>query len=211
MDPTVWGPALWNVVFEVAAHAPRELAFELFDEMRGFIPCEYCRSSYRSYHAQLQPVQTVEALDWIWTVRDMVNQKLGKPYLPVSRLESRMAAFPHSVSPLTVFDVLLMLFRHATDPDAPEEALASLRRALPALRHAIHPASLREHLDDSPLLGSAEEAWQAVLAGKNRLLATLGEPVITEAQAWAQTDAARAPKSLHVLVAQGRHRRRRRL
>lgn len=199
MDPTVWGPLMWDVAFEVARHAHREPAFELFRAMSSFLPCSYCRESYRKYMDMLREHSGLSAVEWLWTVRDMVHQKLNKPTLSLEQLEKRAQVSPHPVAPVAVFDLLILLFGAAGGTGAPQEALAALVEAVPLLRLAIHPPALRVHLPDPPAdADHTANAWlERVVDGRNRLLVALGATEGTLQDARQAIEAARSPVALH--------------
>lgn len=202
MDPTVWGPLMWDVAFEVARHAHREPAFELFRAMSSFLPCSYCRESYRKYMDMLREHSGLSAVEWLWTVRDMVHQKLNKPTLSLEQLEKRAQVSPHPVAPVAVFDLLILLFGAAGGAGAPQEALAALVQAVRLLGLAIHPPALRVHLPDPPAdADHTADAWlKRVVDGRNRLLVALGatEGTLQDLQDARQAiEAARSPVALH--------------
>ena len=199
MDPTVWGPLMWDVAFEVARHADAEPAFKLFKAMSSFLPCSYCRESYRKYMDMLRGHSGLSAVEWLWTIRDMVHQKHNKPTLSLEQLEKRAQVSAHPVAPVAVFDLLILLFGAAGGDAAPEEALAELIQAVPWLRLAIHPPALREHLPDPPAEAEhTADAWlQRVVNGRNKVLIALGGTESTLQDALQAIEAARNPITLH--------------
>lgn len=194
MDPSVWGPTLWAVAHAVAENAPREETLIFLRGMRRFLPCEACRSSYIHIDRQFRPQDdSLDLVQWVWALHDLVNQKLRKHTLPISRFEQRRAAFPSgTLSPLAVFDLVLLLFYHA-EHRAPnrDETMRALRESLPAIAHALQPPTLQRHFDPGRI-GLAKEPWREVLESKNRLLRQWGAPPVTDEEAKAQVRAAEA-------------------
>ena len=114
MDPNVWGPPLWDALFFVAfcRNEQCEDLKTLFGLLEKVIPCQHCRRSYTMYRREVPPTSTIRAdvpnaaAAWLWTIHDMVNQKLGKVCISFDRLVKRHATF----TALTSDSVLLDLF-----------------------------------------------------------------------------------------------------
>lgn len=107
MDPTIWGPKLWNVMLDVAHSVDMAVldnggdwsaaqtrkyvrAAETFYQSLGAIlPCRYCRESYAAFTLHDAPIalmdgrryntQSHKAAHWVWNVKNLVNAKLDKP------------------------------------------------------------------------------------------------------------------------------------
>lgn len=65
MDPSVWGPKLWNVIYDICwmldglARPAKELTDAVdtfFVSLRFLLPCIYCRQSYQNFYHLLGPV-----------------------------------------------------------------------------------------------------------------------------------------------------------
>ena len=89
--PSVWGPALWNLLHGIGYRAgkgpektrideKREISW-LLNNLETIIPCQECRTHYRNYK---KTVSLEKYDEWIWQLHESVNQKLGKDGVPFS-------------------------------------------------------------------------------------------------------------------------------
>ena len=84
MDPKIWGPTFWKVLFQCCKIADEQqksnknnnvcLMPELIESLRFSLPCSECRTSF-AFIVECLPPQS-PYLKWIWKVRNIVNQKL---------------------------------------------------------------------------------------------------------------------------------------
>lgn len=111
IDTSIWGPPLWDMLFTLAFrcrtedvdHLKRILAL-----LKEALPCYYCRQSYQKFYKRFPPENLKtpsEVTQWLWTTKDMVNQKLRKPYRPYAEIKLRYTVFQH----LTSFSIILDL------------------------------------------------------------------------------------------------------
>ena len=89
MDPNLWGPACWRLMFAATFKLPRARCLALFDALRYLLPCVHCRRSYRHYLERFPPELAINASPeaaarFAWVVKDSVNGKLGASALPFS-------------------------------------------------------------------------------------------------------------------------------
>lgn len=109
-DPIVWGPTFWSV-FLLAADRLATGDFHTLSALFGhLLPCVHCRTSYAEYLARLAPELSVRdresALLYVWSVKDLVSEKLGQPALPRSKLTARVCALTQYAGANDVLDVL---------------------------------------------------------------------------------------------------------
>lgn len=120
MDPNVWGPCLWDLMFTLAFKTEPNAANisdlqHLFILLEHVMPCSHCRRSYALYRKQVSPTSSItvskhrSAALWLWTIHDMVNQKLGKICISFDRLERRHDATTFITHDLLALDVLTMI------------------------------------------------------------------------------------------------------
>lgn len=125
MDPNVWGPPLWDTLFTLCFRCPSSALpdlLTLFSLLDKTIPCQHCRRSYAMYRKQVRPTTTIVQKDvpdaaamWLWTIHDMVNQKLGKICISFDKLKQRHNAMTTLTNDLTVVD-LFCIIGFATRP-----------------------------------------------------------------------------------------------
>lgn len=112
MDPDVWGPPLWDLLFTVAFQSrDRARVVTLFGLLEKVIPCRACRRSYAQClqcHAMshIREGRPDSAAIWLWTIHDMVNQKLGKTAISFEKVKKRHMAFSRLTHDLLVVDLL---------------------------------------------------------------------------------------------------------
>lgn len=183
MDPNVWGPKLWDTVILASFRLPKEDSLEVFKAMKHLIPCTHCLNSYVYYYSLIPPEKHSGPPEkWIWTIHDMVNQKLGKHTAPFSRIETRFKTFTHPVSPYDIFDILLII---ATQVKT-EEALCAFKTILPIYKKLIRPVQFSEFLTVPSDDIVAETLWVHILTCKNALHEKVGEDKVSRESAKAQ-------------------------
>ena len=97
-SPRSWGPPLWNFLFVYAFRASTDKEVRTFRQicalLRRTLPCDDCRSSYNEIYAAEPPPaanQRQACARWLWRVKDCVNQKLEKPFVPFSHAVAAFA------------------------------------------------------------------------------------------------------------------------
>ena len=118
---STWGPTTWDVLFTLAIHhdrAERKHVWSCFLVLGEVLPCSRCRKSYIKFLEKYPPdvKRCVErepdyAARWLWSVKDMVNQKLGKSYTSYPSAHARYTAFSSLVSDGLVRDMLRIFLR----------------------------------------------------------------------------------------------------
>lgn len=114
MDPNAWGPPLWDMLFTLAFRVPPDgvpRLVDLFVLLKRVIPCQHCRRSYNIYIEQVKPSsirahKADSAAMWLWTIHDMVNQKLGKIAINFEAVKKRHLTFSPLTSDLMMVDLL---------------------------------------------------------------------------------------------------------
>lgn len=196
MDPTTWGPKLWDCLFATMHTLSRQDSLVVLRCMKTLIPCVHCLNSYVYYYDQMPPAKYLESdakrnpTKWLWVIHDMVNQKLGKQCLAYSRLEARLQTFSHIVSPYDVYDICIIMSMQAST----DAAIADMRTVLPLFAKIVRPSAMGAFLTAPPAdLATPATLWVHVLSCKNKMHEHVGEPVVTREQAIAQYAKAKAP------------------
>jgi hypothetical protein len=125
MDPNIWGPKLWNIIYDIAymcehyrdnhQNPPPQILQQsvryLFESFQFLLPCIYCRQSYKIYYNKnfqgKGPPIGPGALRWTYRLKQLVNQKLGHTSIPFSEFKNRM---DHWTAASCDGDVLQILF-----------------------------------------------------------------------------------------------------
>ena len=119
LDPEVWGPFFWDMLFMIAFRAQKEDAdklHRLLQLLDYVIPCSDCRKSYmlfRQNEVQIPSSHQDElwAAKWLWVVHDYVNQKLNKPCITFEILRRRHAAFTFILHDIVLLDLFVFMYR----------------------------------------------------------------------------------------------------
>jgi hypothetical protein len=80
-ETTVWGPILWKVLHTLAEFCvDTTLWNDLISRLTIDIPCVVCRSHFAAYIQDhpLGPTDTVNLINWFFTLHNDVNQRTGK-------------------------------------------------------------------------------------------------------------------------------------
>jgi hypothetical protein len=189
MDPAIWGPATWDCLFACARALDREGFGVVLDGMRYLIPCRHCRDSYREWYVSYPPTNA-SPVTWLWMIKDLVNQKLGKRALALSVVERRLNLYSLAVSPYGVFDTLTLLAlgledpvpEHGSDLDA-KLAHRAFVAIVPRFRAILRPVSLAAFLVDVPTDTAPRDLWRHVLRCQNDMRRASGEARESEAEA----------------------------
>lgn len=130
MDPHIWGPPTWDLLFYAALsrHGDHESLIALFQLLPHVLPCDHCRASCEVHLSKLQPAEIIDPGDdnsaarWLYCIKDITNQKLGKTLSPpFSKVEQRLKACTQPLDMPTVLDVLQMLAVDAREDRARQE------------------------------------------------------------------------------------------
>lgn len=159
MDPKIWGPPMWNLLYEVCRHADEnsqhtdDFIPQFVESLKWCLPCSECRASFTVILAFLPPSRPY--LDWIWKIRNVVNQKLQCPIsacITLKQFKSRAKSWKRFAALETVITILNVLLFHFLKNMSlvPKEHLKGLARfiaLLPVvLPEQIIPTQLKEIL-----------------------------------------------------------------
>ena len=166
MDPTIWGPGLWRIIEDVARKSDRipsqrtdpiwRYTIQFFEALTFLLPCKYCRQSYETFIIQSDVsryVRARRAVEWIWLLKEMVNDKLKKPAdvrLSFDKFLRRVNMCTQCGSAEDVLDFLALLGHnyHSTDSPVKIKYMLILHAVLPAV--LSYPA-LQSSLEKYPL------------------------------------------------------------
>ena len=173
MDPNVWGPPLWDLLFTLAFRVPaakREALVKLFVSLEKVIPCQHCRRSYTMYAKQIRPAAVItpdvqdSAAMWLWTIHDMVNQKLGKIAISFDKIQKRHQSFSLLTSDLILVDILALMWMVVKEEHLRNfvSLLCELTPAIPGLHlHAL----ITVHASETSLMDTLHACHIALTRG----------------------------------------------
>lgn len=128
LNSVVWGGPMWDLLFTLAfrideaCHPDALTDFrELCMDLEHALPCATCKESYGKFLKRVPPTfaKKSDVTKWLWTVKDMVNQKLNKAYVPYATVRDRYAHYRSLVSDTTVLELVLLCLQHNDVASAP--------------------------------------------------------------------------------------------
>ena len=120
LDPNVWGPPLWDFLFTLifkASGCTEQEHLLLFSTLEKVIPCQACRRDYSVHKAMLKEKNVCvgkenpsrSAAIWLWTMHDIINQKLGKICISFDQLKERHRLFYCLTNEFTAIDIFFCM------------------------------------------------------------------------------------------------------
>jgi hypothetical protein len=126
MDPFVWGPLAWNLIFDICWRLDTKMKKspekKLHDNVETFfhlltilLPCQDCCCSYREILKKLPFPNSSSSsyFHWAYHLKDFVNQKLEKKSPPIEEVYRRMQTISSASSANTIWDLLFMIGFHS--------------------------------------------------------------------------------------------------
>ena len=188
MNPNVWGPTCWKLMFSAAFKLPPPRVVAMLLAHKHLLPCVHCRKSFCMYLDALPPSLGIDASSpesaakFVWAIKDKVNSKIGQRALPYSQLCTKYKAFAQPFSRMDVVDLLCCM---ALQVESDEQVAAYVQLV------GVYDELLRAHGERSTLGGGTVEAsyrspptlWLHALRCKNALCTELGMPTLTREEA----------------------------
>lgn len=175
MNPNVWGPACWDLLFYITFHVDLKQNIShiqtLFHLLEILLPCSHCRRHYALYKKQVPPTTNIKkdqaesAAQWLWIIHDMVNQNLGKICIDYSSLKKKHSSFTCLVSDLTIFDSLLFMWLSSKHKKKTVEGIQIIILLLKSIRSFKVCECFDIH---------EEWSWKDIVRNKNKLLVHYG-------------------------------------
>lgn len=184
MDPKVWGPVFWSILFESCKYVdsykndttindnPVLYINEFLRLLSWVLPCSECRASFNLIIQHFPPSKCSSYLEWIWAVRNIVNQKLQcdkSSCIDLSTFLWRAKSWKHFATPLTVKTMLKYIIQNFCLHDyVPCDCLSIVRRFVVLIPKVLPEKvidddvtnlvnSLFQHAPDDPLCDKFKE------------------------------------------------------
>lgn len=154
MDPSVWGPPLWDQLFTLAFRqraaetddddeerrsAAADARAALCDMLRlllQVLPCSNCRDSYRTFYHNQPPLHADSLPQWLWRCKEAVNRKLHKHYMEYRSVKRRYTAHQTLTSERVCADSLVFMAM-AAETEASEDTSKAVHAYARALARAV--------------------------------------------------------------------------
>lgn len=141
MQPTLWGPGLWHLLFSIAWNATDldKLTRVVFYFVPQLLPCFKCQDHYVENHAVLkrrygEPRTCKEVFHWLYKLKDEVNKQTKMGSIPFKEFQDRYRLHGGRMDDVLVGDTLILMAIHAEDTGEGElfvEFCAVLAELLP--------------------------------------------------------------------------------
>ena len=172
MQPTLWGPATWDVMFACAWTCKKAdfklLSHTIFTLLPSLLPCSTCRDHFRANVRLVHkrnggaPTTPYGMVRWLWHCKDAVNKSLHQPSAPFTVVTDRLEFHGGVVDDVRVGDVLVF-FAMSAKENRKNSAFIELCRAIATLLPGPEDSELRRTLRAvrEPIVTSAVFAAQA--------------------------------------------------
>lgn len=190
IDPNVWGPAFWDMLFSFSFRCDPSLCKDhfiaLYRILGNVLPCHHCRKSYSN---QLSKIDTAAITDepesasnWLWRMHDIVNAKLGKICISYDKLLKKHSSLTLITHDFHIFDVFAFMALASSEENRPYviQAISIISRLVSNANQSststiqYHIATILEHMDEF----SGSNLWQSLYELKQRLHQKYGIPPI---------------------------------
>lgn len=190
IDPNVWGPAFWDMLFTFAFRCDPSLCKDhfvaLYRILGNVLPCHHCRKSYSN---QLSKIDTTTITDepesasnWLWRMHDIVNAKLGKICISYDKLLKKHSSLTLITHDFYIFDMFAFMALASSEENRPFviQAISIISRLASNANQSststiqYHIPTILEHIDEF----SDSNLWQSLYELKQRLHQKYGIPPI---------------------------------
>jgi hypothetical protein len=190
IDPNVWGPAFWDMLFSFSFRCDPSLCKDhfvaLYRILGNVLPCHHCRKSYLH---QLSKIDTAtitsepeSASDWLWRMHDIVNAKLGKICISYDKLFKKHSSLTLISHDLHIFDMFAFMALASSEENRPFviQAISIISRLASNANQSststiqYHIPTILDHMDEF----SVSNLWQSLYELKQRLHQKYGIPLI---------------------------------
>lgn len=118
INPTLWGPLMWNLLHELAKDGNRLSSFSseynnIIKAMPYILPCETCRnhcsSAYNTNKIAKSISSPIKFKDWVWKMKSIANQNTNAVNLSFENYVVRLNARSSFISEPDLWDLLFMI------------------------------------------------------------------------------------------------------
>ena len=178
MDPNVWGPSLWDLLFFIACNIDVKTNYDkiisLFQLLETMLPCSQCRRHYATYRAEVPPLSKIKrnkqesVAVWLWVIHDMVNQNIGKHCISYEKVKKKHESLTCIVSDISIFDSFIFIWFSSKKKVKIVEGLQLIIDLLSSIQY-FHVCTI--------LNGRINENWSEsdMLDAKNKILSIYGK------------------------------------
>lgn len=171
MDASVWGPPLWTILFDIAMKCEADDRQKLKRLMRLLeynLPCPDCRVSLTSHRKKIESLDIdilQEPVKWLWTVQDMVNQKLDKPPVNIDLVLRRLKAYSCYINDFMIIDTMVVIYKGSKQKYS-AEVILTLQTLSELLLHAHRYLKVPSLI----LAATWEDIDETLFSAKNQML-----------------------------------------
>jgi hypothetical protein len=101
IDPSIWGPNFWNVLYYIAYSCPKVLGplkqlqyYNFFKSLTVTLPCESCRLHYKQYFVsnsiyKVLRKKPVALSSWVLKLHNTINARIGKQPVTIKKMHKK--------------------------------------------------------------------------------------------------------------------------
>ncbi len=154
VEPTLWGPSTWQMLFMCTWNAPpHQMArlIRLVECIGELLPCDKCRRHFAANRTKVNrragkiPIDTKGMLFWLYCLKDEINKSLRKTSISYDELMNRCIFHGAVVDDVMIADTLVIFAISALDLRRVAEFL-ELCTLLTELLPVPHDAELKRYL-----------------------------------------------------------------
>lgn len=166
MRPSLWGPAMWKLMFvctwNVCESNVEEVRNFLLYIIPNIIPCTTCANHYTASipevnrKAKGKPGVRQHSFRWCWYMKDVVNRRLGITSIHLADFAERFFLYGLSINEVEVADVLVLVALKAREDNKDElftQFCRTLYRLLPIHEETVFMYYLK-HIERPILTGT---------------------------------------------------------
>ena len=119
MNPTLWGPAMWRMLFACAWHCDRErfpqLETLVMVQVPLLLPCDKCRRHFLTRRVTVNrrargvPTTPEHMFRWLYHLKDLINRELHIRSLTLDELTQRYVLHAGRVDDVDLADTLVLV------------------------------------------------------------------------------------------------------
>jgi hypothetical protein len=117
INPSIWGPLIWNLLYEFAKHAHKLSEFaedykNVIKCLPHILPCTKCRNHcIQAYNERINAinVNNNDFPEWIWKMKSIVNTNTNAVNLNLENYIHRLNVWSIFITESSLWDLLFML------------------------------------------------------------------------------------------------------
>ena len=175
VQPHIWGPFLWEMLFVCTWNCP-ERKFSSLERLihltASLLPCTKCRDHFQSKRGKVNrrakgaPSSPKEMLYWLYCMKDEVNNVQKRRSIPFTDFSERLCMFGSAFDEVRLGDTLVLVALYSKHKLASESDMADLCHLLSDMLPLADDSELRTHLDSVQPTSLVSDVTRAARAAR---------------------------------------------